>query len=258
MMEHATGRPASPWRLPALLLALAVVLSAPTAARAQQVVADLSNHLTAITTGFVGTDVLLFGATEGDGDVIVIVRGPERGEIVRRKGRVAGIWVNRAEMTFNNVPAFYAVASSRPVAEILSERLRARHHIGTGSLDLRPADAVDAATVAAFRAGLIRAKERQGLYLDRPGRVAFLGNRLFRTNLYFPANVPTGTYTVEILLVHQGVVISAQTTPLLISKVGVGAEVFRFAHEHAILYGIIAIIIALAAGWTAGAVFKKA
>lgn len=237
---------------------LAGFVAAPPGVRAQDIVADLSSHLVAITTGFVGTNVLLFGATQEDGDVVVIVHGPNRSEVVRRKARIAGIWVNNAAMTFTNVPAFYAVASSRPVNEILSGRLRANHHIGTENLDLRPAQAADPKTVAAFRAGLIRAKEHQGLYLDTPGRVVFLGNRLFRTNLYFPANVPTGTYTVEVLLVHQGVVISAQTSPLLISKVGVGAQVFRFAHEHAILYGIVAIVIALAAGWAAGAVFRKA
>jgi uncharacterized protein (TIGR02186 family) len=243
----------------AAVVALAVVLATwSQGLRAQQVVADLSRHLVAITTGFIGTDVLLFGATEGEGDVIVVVRGPDRREVVRRKGRIGGIWVNEAELAFDSAPAFYAVASSRPLDDILSPRLRAWHHIGTEYLDLRAARAVDATELAAFRAGLLRNKVRRGLYLDKPGKVTFLGNRLFRANLYFPANVPTGTYTVEVLLVRQGGVISAQTSPLLISKIGIGAEIYRFAHRHSVFYGIIAILIALAAGWIAGVVFRKA
>lgn len=240
-------------------LALAVLLAAaPGPARAQQVVADLSRHLVAITTGFVGTDVLLFGAIDGDGDVVVIVRGPDRREVVRRKARVGGIWVNVEEQVFADAPAFYAVAASRPVAEILSPRLRDRHRIGTESLDLQAARPLDAARLAQFRDALVRNKVRQGLYLGQPGRVAFLGNRLFRTDLRFPANVPTGTYTVEVLLVRGGGVVSAQTTPLLISKIGIGAEIYRFAHRYAALYGIIAILIALAAGWLASVAFRKA
>ncbi|MFM2129092.1 MAG: hypothetical protein RL477_638 [Pseudomonadota bacterium] len=253
MFARAQIRPA----LAAILFALAALSCAP-AARAQQVVADLSRHLVAITTGFIGTEVLLFGAIDGDGDVIVVVRGPERPEVVRRKDRIGGIWINADTMTFASAPAFYAVAASRPVGEAVSQRLLTRHRIGTEFLDLRPDRRVDAKTLADFRSGLIRNKVRQGLYLDKPAPVTFLGNRLFRTNLYFPANVPTGTYTVEVLQVHQGRVVSAQTTPLLISKIGVGAEVYRFAHRYSALYGLIAILIALAAGWAAGAIFRKA
>lgn len=238
-------------------LVLVLILLVPPA-RAQQVVADLSRHLVGITTGFVGTDVLLFGATEGEGDVIVVVRGPDRRETVRRKSRVGGIWINTDEVAFAAAPAFYAVAASGPVNEIVSPRVLWRHRIGTENLELRPLRPLDAADLAAFRAGLLRNKISQGLYYDKPGRVTFLGNRLFRANLYFPANVPTGTYTVEVLLVRQGQIVSAQTTPLLISKIGVGAEVYRFAHENSVFYGIFAIVMALAAGWIAGVIFRKA
>ncbi len=238
------------------LAALAVLACAATA-RAQQVVADLSQHLVAITTGFVGTDVLLFGAVEGSGDVVVIVRGPDRREVVRRKARVGGIWVNVEELAFTNAPSFYAIAASGPVEDLLSARLRARHRIGTEFLDLRPDRQADPKALADFRGGLMRNKVRKGLYLDQPGRVSFLGNRLFRTTLSFPANVPTGTYTVEVLLVRNGGVVSAQTSPLLISKIGIGAEVYRFANNYAMFYGIIAILIALAAGWIAAAAFRK-
>jgi uncharacterized protein (TIGR02186 family) len=239
------------------ILALAGAVFAPSA-RAQQVVADLSRHLVGITTGFVGTDVLLFGATEGEGDVIIVVRGPDRRETVRRKDRVGGIWVNTDEVAFTAAPAFYAVTASGPVGEIVSPRVLWRHRIGTENLELRPVGPLDASDLAAFRAGLLRNKIRQGLYYDKPGRVTFLGNRLFRANLYFPANVPTGTYTVEVLLARQGQIVSAQTTPLLISKIGIGAEVYRFAHENSVFYGIFAIVMALAAGWIAGVIFRKA
>src|SRR3954469_6878606 len=80
------------------------------AARAEGLVADLTSHLIAITTGFTGASVVLFGATDGPGDVIVAIRGPEREMTVRRKSRVAGIWVNTQEVTFGNLPSFYALA----------------------------------------------------------------------------------------------------------------------------------------------------
>jgi len=70
--------------------------------------------------------------------------------------------------------------------------------------------------------------------------------------------VPTGTYNVTVYLLRGGKVISAQTTPLVVAKIGVGARVFAFAHRHSALYGIAALVMALFAGWFAGAVFKRA
>jgi hypothetical protein len=63
---------------------------------------------------------------------------------------------------------------------------------------------------------------------------------------------------VQVFLIRDQRVQSAQTTPLIVSKIGVQAEVFDFAHQHSALYGIIAIAVALFAGWLGNAVFRKA
>jgi uncharacterized protein (TIGR02186 family) len=240
-------------RFAAVVLALLAVVPA---ARAQ-LVADLSEHLVAITTGFVGTDVLLFGAIEGTGDVVVVVRGPPRTEIVRRKARIAGIWINEREMVFNNAPSFYVVASAKPLSDVLSPVARVRHEIGLDFLHLVPARAAAPQEVEEFRRALIRNKQRDELYLEETGKVSFLGARLFRTRIYFPSNVPTGTYTADVFLVRDGNVVSAQSTPLVVGKVGFGAELFDFAHRRPVLYGILAVLVALSAGWMAGVAFRR-
>lgn len=237
------------------LVILALTCAAP-AARAQ-LVADLSEHLIAITTGFVGTDVLLFGAIEGPGDVVVVVRGPSRTEIVRRKARIAGIWVNEREMALNNVPSYYVVASAKPLADILTPVARTRHEIGFDYLHFTPTRAAPPDEVEEFRKALIRNKENEDLYVEETGKVSFLGSRLFRTRIYFPSNVPTGTYTADVFLVRDGAVVSAQSTPLVVGKVGFGAELFDFAHQRPALYGILAVVVALTAGWLAGVAFRR-
>ena len=239
------------------LIAMVLLLSQLTTAARAQLVADLSEHLIAITTGFVGTDVLLFGAIEGPGEVVVVVRGPNRPETVRRKARVAGIWVNEREMVLNDVPSFYVVASSKPVSEILSPATRMRHRIGFDVLQFTPKRAAPASEVDEFRWALIRTKQRDDLYLEESGKVSFLGARLFRTRISFPSNVPTGTYTADVFLIRDGAVVSAQSTPLVVSKIGFGAELFDFAHQRPALYGILAVLVALTAGWLAGVAFRR-
>lgn len=250
-------------RVLSLLVAAAALVAAwaPAApARAQQpLVADLSEHLVAITTGFAGTDLLLFGAVDGPGEVVVVVRGPTRDEVVRRKGRVAGVWANRGEAVIHNAPAYYTVASSAPLEEVAPEPVLARHQIGADNLELEvavndPDAEVDAET---YRASLLRLKRKQGLYGAEVGQVEFRGEQLFRTRISFPTNVPVGQYMVTVYLFRDGEVVSAQTTPLMVSKIGVGAEVYDFAHENSAMYGIMAIILAVTAGWLAAVAFRK-
>lgn len=242
----------------AALLALAGAALGPAPARAAEpLVADLSEHLVAITTGFTGAELLLFGAVDGPGDVVVIVRGPRAEVVVRRKARTAGIWVNRDSVTFEGVPAFYHVAASAPLGEQVPLAVRERHQIGAEYLRFRPMGAVSAVDEADFRTALIRNKRRADLYSPFEAEVDMLGGRLFRTGVTFPANVPVGTYTIETLLIHDGEVVSAQTTPLFVSKVGFGARIFRWASENAALYGIAAILIACIAGLSANWIFRK-
>jgi len=242
----------------ALLAALAALAPAP--ARAQALVADLSDHLIAISTDFTGTEVVLFGATDGPGDVAVVVRGPSTTAVVRRKARIAGIWINTDSMTFPEVPSFYSAGASAPIDTIADAAVLERHGIGLAHLRLVPEEVGERppGEVAAFRRALIRRKQAESTFGREPGRVSFLGDRLFRSTLVFPANVPTGQYTVSVLLFRDGRVVSAQTTPLVVSKVGAGARVFTFARRQAAAYGVIAIAIAVAAGWLAGVAFRRA
>ncbi|MCH7929466.1 MAG: TIGR02186 family protein [Proteobacteria bacterium] len=239
------------------LLAAAAASSGALAQRAS-LVADLSSHLIAIDSGFTGAEVLLYGAVDEPGDLIVVVRGPAERVVVRRKDRVAGVWMNRDSIAFDGVPAYYAVAATRPLAEIARPALLSLHQIGIDAVRLTPLADRPADEIETFRAALVRQRTRDGLYSGEPGKVSFLGERLFRTRLYFPANVPTGAYRAEVFLIRDGAVVSAETTPLFINKTGFQAEVAFIARTRPALYGLAAILMALAAGWAAAAVFRKA
>lgn len=237
------------------LLALLWLGAAPV--RAEPLVADLSDHLIAITTGFTGAEVLLFGATEGAGDIIVTVRGPTQNLTVRRKERIGGVWMNRSRMDFKNVPGYYAAASSRPITDIVPHEMRVRNEIGAENLRLITTSEATREETTLFREALVRRKQVQKLYGVATGEISFMSNSLFQTRLYFPATVPVGIYTVKVLLVKEKQVVGVQTTPLIVQKTGVEAAIFNFAHAHAAQYGIVAIFLALVAGWLAGVFFRR-
>lgn len=243
-------------------LALALVL-APRLAAAQAVTADLSSHLVAISAGFTGTEVVLFGTVSpklGDGrsDIVVVVRGPDEPVTLRRKERIAGIWLNTKRVVFSSVPSFYQVISSRPLNEIATPDIFSRHHIGVDTLSLAPVTPLSDGEAPEFVEALMAQQRAAGLYPQATTRISFLGNGLFRSNLSFPANVPTGTFLVTLYVFRESQLVAEGTIPMLVSPVGVGATIVDFAYHRKLVYGIVAVALAALAGWGASVALRRA
>lgn len=226
-------------------------------AKADTLIADLSNHLIAITTGFKGTDLLMFGSIDAPGDIIVVVQGPLTSIVVRKKERVAGVWVNKANVTFENIPSFYAIASSKPIEQILSPEIQKQLNIGIENVPMKVNGELTPQEQEQFHEALIANKRLQELYYTDIARVNFMGRELFRANIFFPSNVPTGDYVVDIMLIRDKNVVGVQRTPLSISKVGFGAEIFDFAHQEKWFYGLLSIGLAIFGGWAGYVFFRR-
>lgn len=241
---------------------------------AAQLVTDLSEHQVRIRSNFTGTQILLFGAIEVntaneralDRDVVVVVTGPARPVTVRRKERIAGIWINHDALTFPNVPGYYAVASARPLEVTAPIELLQREKIGIDNVDFGVpiAQALDGSRQILapedeknFVKALIRNKKREKLYISDPGGIVFLGQTLFRATVEIPSNVPVGLYTATVFLIHEGEVVDAISSPLYIDKSGLERFLYRFAHNDALLYGLIVIFGAALAGWLGSAILRQ-
>src|SRR5690606_14184052 len=109
-----------------LIFALLAVLTAVARAQAPEnlnpetIQIGLSTDRVYITSDFSGADLTIFGALDfadpllsrqGRYDVIVVLEGPARPVVVRRKSRVLGMWINTWSETFVNVPVSYSVAT---------------------------------------------------------------------------------------------------------------------------------------------------
>ncbi len=240
-----------------ILILIAIIIHFPLIEKAELLVADLSKHMISITTSFTGTELLLFGSTDGEGTIVITVKGPREKVITRKKARIGGIWMNEKSVTFEGVPSFYHMAITNTKFFGLPLSARQRHEIGSDNVRFNAVEDLPKRHISPFRQALIRNKQKAGLYSIKPSIVQRRGGELFRSSVIFPVNVPTGTYIIETLLINNGEVKSATTTPLFINKVGLGAEIYSFAHQYSALYGIIAILIAAIAGFAANWVFRK-
>ncbi len=233
-----------------LLYILIIICTMSQPAQAVPITSDLSSHHVEIHSRFTGTQILLFGARNDPGDIIVIFRGPEKDFVMRKKERVAGIWVNRQEETFEHIPNFYAIASNRPLEDI-------QEYLLFDTLDI--IDLSDDTTNATsdFKHNLERILSEQQLYREQVADVEFMGETLFKTVVDFPDNMPRGTYTAEVYLFSDGALSGMQTIPIQVFKTGFDAFLYDAANHHAFLYGACAIVIALSVGWFASWFFRK-
>lgn len=248
-------------RILAALLALWALLL-PAAAQ-ESVVADLSQENVRITATFVGSEILIFGAVKREAPidpgrlgVVVTVEGPSRTVVVRRKSRVAGIWANTASVEIDSAPSFYAVATSAPIEEILLQVEDLRHRI-TPRRAIRsvgaPANVLDSPQ---FTSALIRVRENAGLYQVREGVVEIAEDTLFSTSIELPANLVEGNYAVRIFLSRDREVVTTYRTEIFVQKVGLERFLYTLAHEQPFLYGVLALVLAVAAGWGASTAFR--
>lgn len=245
-----------------IALALALLL-APCTAFAQEVVADLSQSRVAITATFHGSEILIFGAVkhlpgESDDplDVIVTVSGPRVPVMVRKKERVAGIWVNTEALEVDLAPTFYSIATTAPLAGILSDTDDLRHKI-TIPRAIRSVDAPDEIEdAAAFSEAVIRIRTNDDLYRVREGAVSLAEQTLFRTTVDLPSNLVEGDYTVRIFLSRNKEIIADFEQVLDVRKVGLERWIYNLAHQRPLIYGLLSLAIAIAAGWGASAAFR--
>ena len=247
----------------AVVAAAALLVGGGTPAAAQSpppLETGLSTDRVAIATGYAGAELVLFGTRRGEGEIVAIVRGPPTTHVVRKRIRVAGLWMNRESRTLRDVPGYYAVAASAPLEQIADDAFLAAHRIGAERLMLDADGAPSAADVEAaeFRAALVQDRRRAGLYADRVAPVTFAGPSLFRAEFRLPAAAPVGAYEATVHLLREGALVATDTMRLSVTKTGVGRAVYDYAHEQPVLYGLAAVLLALLGGWVAAAVFRRA
>ncbi|NVK34058.1 MAG: TIGR02186 family protein [Rhodobacteraceae bacterium] len=252
--------------LSATLFAFVALFTAP--ASAEELVTSLSADMVSIQSNFTGTKIVIFGQVgrdvhtigrPGKYDLAITVEGQKHDITTRRKARLAGVWVNRYYETFTHVPTFYAVATTRPVAELanrntLDELQLGLNHINlavTGRSHVPLSDRDD------FRRAFLRLRQEQGLYIEQERSIEFLTDTMFRTTVGLPANIPVGNYTVRSFLFQDGSLISKTQAPLRVAKSGFEQITYDMANRQPLLYGVIAVAIAMLTGWFAGVIFRK-
>lgn len=239
-----------------LLLALTLPL------RAEEIVSGVSTSDVSITTNFNGTAIMIYGAAMREApppdnpllEVIVTVEGPPTPLVIRKKERVAGIWLNRGSVQVASAPSFYAVATTGALDTTLSPEEDAKYHISIPSTINAVYGREDE---EAYVAALERIREASGQYRLAQNSVLLLRQSLFRTDITLPANLIEGDYRVRIFLTRGGKVVDMQENVIFVQKAGLERWLYNLAMQQPLAYGVISLVMAMVAGWGASEIFRR-
>ena len=233
------------------------------AARDPILVPEISQHEVQVRQGFTGTALLLYGAIldpQGtragrDYDIVVVLKGPTQSITLREKQKYAGIWINAASAEFRSAPTFYAVASSRPIGQIVDPRTAAIYELGLPFLQLSPIGTIDPDQQVRFAAGLVSLKAKGELYQENPQGVTVNEQVLYQARIRLPSSVQTGTYTAETFAISHGRVVASAISRVEVHKSGFEKVIADFAQHQSVWYGLLAVAVSVGMGWLAGRLF---
>lgn len=227
-------------------------------AESQILAIDLAENHVDITTGFSGSRLVLFGVKEHSGNLVVVLRGPKASTVVRKKEQIAGVWLNRGSIEFADVPRYYDYALAGSETNLASPAVLDKLGIGLNALSFEPVDKNEKEEfVSKFQEALIRNRQSSGHFPLEAKKIVFINDNFFRTTLNLPPNVPTGEYKIETYLFDKGALLEKRAVKLKVAQIGTSAKIYDFAHEHSFLYGLLAILMSILAGWGANAVMQK-
>ncbi len=246
----------------AFVLIAAIVLMGQ---REPILVPEVSQSRIEVRQGFTGANLLLYGAivdprgpaAETDYDIVVVLKGPTEPIRLREKERIAGIWMNAGATDFRSAPSFFAVASSRPIEEIVDPRTAAIYELGTEFIQLSPSGVIEPEIQSRFARGLVDMRQRLGLYKQDPEGVRIKERVLYQARIELPSNVTTGPYTAETFAIADGRVLASATAEIEVEKVGLEGRVVEAAERSSFIYGAVAILLSLGMGWLAGRFFAR-
>ncbi len=235
----------------------------------ESVQADVSTRSVSITSSFTGTEIVVFGAVDnsrqssaesGLYDVVIVLEGAPNRLVSRRKSNIAGIWINTQSVTFESIPSYYAIASTRPLDELADPVLLRENDIGLEQVRMTPIrgweTGLSTADLTEFKSAVIRLKQKEGLYVQEQYGVVFIGRSLFRATIELPANVPVGPLVARVHLLREGQLLSTYTARVNLERQGVERVLYAFAFEHALLYGLFTVAVAVGAGLLASTLFR--
>jgi len=231
-----------------------------------KVITSASKNLVEIGLSYSGDKIFFFGVNPVPGADIVIKLTAEKEEAVKLsvKGRVGPLWMSVKQYEVTGSPFMYKLHTNKPLDQIISLETAQKFELGYPAvrgkikLHLIRGEAAPEDEAIVWQ-GLVKIKERANLFnvVEDPARLEISEGKLFKHYFRFPPAATEGRYQVESFCFQKGELVGYGKDMIEIKKVGLEHWITQLSQNHPVLFGIMAVVIAVAAGLLVGVLFGK-
>ncbi|MBL6674596.1 MAG: TIGR02186 family protein [Alphaproteobacteria bacterium] len=219
---------------------------------------DISDDNIKIETNFIGKEVIIFGILNDDQDTILTIKGPERNAVIQKKERILGFWFNTKQITYNQIPSIFFIASSNNIEDILPASTIIKEELSFNYLlenKTSQRNFISGVSLNTWIDNFVRIKKSKNLFKEY--NVDNIDNKLFQTRIFFPAKSIPGEYKVNVYQIENNLILNNKEKIITLKKSGIGSQIYNFAHKNAAAYGLFAIIFAVLSGFLAATLFRR-
>jgi len=219
---------------------------------------DLSQNDIKIETDFNGKEIIIFGILNDNQETLIAIKGPEKKALIQKKERILGFWFNTMQITYNKVPSIFFIASSANLEDILPMSTIIKEELSFDLLlenKLSKRNFISDVSLEDWKVNFVRIKKNKNLF--KQYKVEKIDNKLFQTQVFFPAESIPGEYKVQVYQIKNNIILNKKEKIITLKKSGIGSRIYDFAHKNAAAYGFFTIIFAVLSGFLAATLFRR-
>ncbi len=229
---------------------------------AEKMTVNIEPSTLLLGTFYRGADIRITGTVPAGSDVVVRFMGVKKDIHLKKKGKVLGLlWMNLDTFTFKGVPNVCLIYSSKDLdsgslgkKEMESEAWRLSLRALERHIEIEP----EPENRGFLIEELIKMKQLEGLYVEEQGVSIHTKNGdtgAFEAHVKVPSSLTPGKYVIEVYALRDGKIVDSRITPIKAKLVGFPAFLYNLAFKHALLYGLLATIVAILGGLLMGVIF---
>ena len=219
---------------------------------------DISENNIKIETNFIGKEVIIFGILNDNQETIMTIKGPEKNAVIQKKERILGFWFNTKQITYNQIPSIFFIASSKNIEDILPASTLIKEELSFEYLlenKISQRNFISDVSLETWKKNFVRIKKNKDLFKEY--NIEKIDNKLFQTRIFFPAKSIPGEYKVNVYQIKNNIILNNKEKIITLKKSGVGSQTYKFAHNNAAAYGLFTIIFAILSGFLAATLFRR-
>lgn len=216
-----------------------------------------------IGTTYNGKDLYVTGEIAESEQAVVQIVGSSSEAEFKEKGKVAGLfWMTIAHLTISEAPSAYLIYLPEKVSHWRQQKDPRWRDLGMDFNALLPKIKIE--PESKDKKGIfdefLKLKTHDGLYQLVDNGVSYDapkdGEKQFRARIHIPAKIPVARYQVIVTRLKDGIKTGRETAEFHMKEEGFPALVSRMAFNQSLIYGIMAVMIAIFGGLFMGILFK--